>query len=867
MAQLAAAQTGAGQNPTAPNAAGSTGTAPGASSSGSGGACLFAGPMLGTNLFSLHLSSSSAWDAVTRYLPGFRLGLDLPTGFIAGEAGLGLQGGISGYGELSLRVGATYGYDFFKLGPMQGYGLAGLNLGGAMQLGGFSTGGPRIVPTGQLSFGAGLEYSLTPTVKLATEGGLRFSMAIGSYGPEITTSAFVGLVGEYYLPGTTCNPGTTTTERPPPAGPTVAIAETPGEIHTTGGDTFHSSTATPCSTYPVDGWFEPSQGVWQDDLSFDDKATKQLSRAVGSGIVYQAELDMVQNKDSLLFGVHHYQYGNSGPVIVDSRDFIVLKGFSNCPVPKPVKFKFTLREGGSERTIYTSPVVATIPLEGAALPQYTPWEARLPVRNGVPMDGTFQFRQAGPYQLKAELQREDTGALTGLFMTVDGRTVQTMGPIVHFVPVLLSPATASEEGGLQLLTEGAARDSSLKVPDIFPLPPGGLPTQVKVIRNFTDLAIPDRWFEFRRISYTVAALNDSLASSVFLDGAGRIVAVMRGPDFRGIFGSGAAGMTVSESVRVQGPRGSSARTLSWKVMLMPSYESWDTVAHELVHTLPEGWADSEMQAECGKQYHNKKDPLAHGHKITEDSVPAATRERKVAMISYMGPSVSQAQIWTDQCTYWHLLKQMTGGPPDPPVTMVRAFVGKKGNKVVGELKPAYEIMGYADLNPGKGGPYAFVFKDAAGKELARFPFTPRYTDIETRDPLDIVSVVYRVPLVHDWATLELHGPGGVLDRKVRTASAPRVEITSPKDGETVAPQDGKVRLTWEGKGEGPLLYSVLYSADGGKTWTDQSFEQTAASADVILAKEPKGKDHRLKVVATDGTRSAEAVIKVVVAGP
>jgi hypothetical protein len=848
MAHAAAAQTTPTPTTTAPPAASSQGP------------CLFAGPVVGTNLLSLHLGSGNPWDAVIRPVPSFRLGLELPTGFIAGEAGLGLQAGVSGYGELSFKLGATYGHDLFKLGPMQGYGLAGLNLGGAMQVGQF---GSPLIPTSQISIGAGLEYEISPTFKLAAEGGLRCSLGL-AYQTEATLSAFVGLVGEYSLPGSTCNAGTTT-ERPPP-GTTVAIAETPEEPRSAGSTTFPSSTATPCSTYPVDGWFEPTQGVWQDDVSFDDKPTKQLSRTPGSGIVYRAELDMVQNKDSLLFGVHHYQYGNSGPVTVDSRDFIVLKGYTNCPDARPVQFRFTLREGGTEHEIHRSPIVATIPLEGAALPQYSPWEARLPVRDGVPDSTTFRFQQAGPYQLKAELQRADTGALTGLFMTVDGRTVQTMGPVVHFVPVLLSAASAQDEEGLQLLTEKIAGDSALQVPDLFPLAPGGLPTSVKVLRNFINLAVPDRWFQFRRVSYTVAALNDSLAASVFLDGAGRVVAVMRDKDFTAIFGDGAVGMTVKESVTATPRRGGQARTLSWKVMLIPEIATWDVVAHELVHTLPEGWAKDGMEAECGRSYHNKTDPIAHGESITYKSVPANIRDRFVAVRSYMGPW-GLAQIWSDQCTYWHLLSQLRGGPPDPPVTMVRAFVGKKGSKAVGELKPTYEIMGYADLNAGKGGPYAFVFKGADGQELARFPFTPRSADIETAEPLEIVSVVYRVPLVHGWATLELHGPGGVLDRKVRTAAAPQVEITSPRDGETVTPQGGKVRLAWEGKGEGPLLYSVLYSPDGGKSWTDQSFEQTATSFDVLLPRDPKGKDHRLKVIATDGTRSAEAVIKVVVAGP
>ena len=83
-----------------------------------------------------------------------------------------------------------------------------------------------------------------------------------------------------------------------------------------------------------------------------------------------------------------------------------------------------------------------------------------------------------------------------------------------------------------LLTEALIRDSAKYIPDLFPLQPGGLPTEQKVIRNFVDKDIGSKWFQSRRIDALVAAFNDSLAASAFLDGAGRVVAVMTVADFR-----------------------------------------------------------------------------------------------------------------------------------------------------------------------------------------------------------------------------------------------------------------------------------------------------------------------------------------------
>ncbi|HVE84599.1 MAG TPA: hypothetical protein VND93_17200, partial [Myxococcales bacterium] len=232
------------------------------------------------------------------------------------------------------------------------------------------------------------------------------------------------------------------------------------------------------------------------------------------------------------------------------------------------------------------------------------------------------------------------------------------------------------------------------------------------------------------------------------------------------------------------------------------------------------------------------------------------------------------KVWIDQCTYWHLTKMLAGGPPDPPVTLLRALIGKKGGKPMGELRPVYEMGGSADLKPGKttkAQPYAFVFKSAQGAELARFPFNPRATDIETRAPLEVMSFVARAPLVHGWAQLELQGPGGaVLDRKVRAEAPPEVVITAPQDGAMVAPGAGnKVKVTWTAKGGGaapaPVLSSVLYSSDGGKIWADQAFEQPVSELEVALS--PKATEHLVKVAATDGTRSSEAIIRLRTAPP
>jgi hypothetical protein len=793
----------------------------------------------------------------------------MPTGFLAGDLGLKLQAapGI-GYSQLNFKLGADYGHYLGSSGSLKAYGLGGLDL--TLQAG--TTGSNSYAyPLFGFTLGGGVEYPINDEWTLGGELGLHTTFDFNSGSCcYADTGLYVSVVGSWSLPGE-CSSHPTTVERghAPDAG--TIPPEEPGMTPPPEIITHHDSYNTPCSVYVTDGWMEPTQGTWQDDVSFEDKPGKQLTRLSGDAVAYTAELPMVTKKSTLLFGVHHYLRGGA-PVQVDSRDFIVLAGLTNCSTPKPVKFRFRLANGGAPEVLHVSPEVGQVKLTGPAQKDYESWSVRLPVRDGVPPEYSFKMQNQGGYTITAELLSE--GNPTGLQMTVSGEAKDMQGPAVHFVPVMLSKVDAAGEEKLVKKTEELEQDTAKQVPDWFPLAPGGLPTSVRVVRNLVDVQVPDRWFEARRISYLVAALNDTLAASTFLDGAGRVVAVMSRDDFRAVFGAGAAGMTVGESVNVRprGGAGGGARSLSWKVMLVPSSEDWDTVAHEILHTLPEGWADDEMQAECGKAYHNKEDPVAHGEAITFKSVPS-TRERQVAKISVMGPWELPHKVWIDQCTYWHLTKMMAGAPPDPPVMMVRAMLGtsKKSGKPMGELRPVYELMGYSDLTASAkgGGPYAFVFKGAGDKVLARFPFNPRQTEIETRARLEVMSFVGRVPLVPGWTSLELLGPGGaVLDKKVRSETPPQVAIDAPKDLARVVPaQPGnKVKVFWTAKAAAPnlpLLSSVLYSSDRGATWTDQAFEIPGNSLEVRL--DPKVTEHLVKIVTTDGTRSAEAIIRLLTA--
>lgn len=116
------------------------------------------------------------------------------------------------------------------------------------------------------------------------------------------------------------------------------------------------------------------------------------------------------------------------------------------------------------------------------------------------------------------------------------------------------------------------------------------------------------------------------------------------------------------------------------------------------------------------------------------------------------------------------------------------------------------------------------------------------------------------------AQIDLLGPGGLLDSKRYSANAPTVTIRTPSEGGVAQAVDGKVRVEWEGfDADGDaLLYSVFYSSNGGERWANQIFEDAATAAEVRV--DEQGAAHAVKVVVTDGARSAEAVVRFSLGG-
>jgi hypothetical protein len=382
-----------------------------------------------------------------------------------------------------------------------------------------------------------------------------------------------------------------------------------------------------------------------------------------------------------------------------------------------------------------------------------------------------------------------------------------------------------------------------------------------------DEAFFNRWLrsEATQREWLREAIAREIQSKSYLTGANRTVIVMRSDDYQRLWPPGQA-------------TGVEAVTVSDKVIFAPDNADLTTIAHELVHATPTPggsdtrWTSPGMVQECGQDYHNKVVLWAHGVRLMRGRAPA--RERVIQRLPLMGPGdptnpeITSDSYWITQCTYWHLLNVLPN-LPDPPVMLIQGVLARDDTDTGGMLLPAYQFMSQVDLTAGSTGDYAIVPRDEAGAELGRFAYSPDW-DLPDRPDGDrsLFAFAYRIPDLPGAARIDLEGPNGLLQSRTLSAAPPSVAITTPADGAAVDASGGAVHVEWSATGaEGDdLLAGVLYSRDGGATWLDQAFEITGTSLDVAEAA-PDDPAPTLKVIVTNGTRSAEATVRFTITAP
>ena len=592
-------------------------------------------------------------------------------------------------------------------------------------------------------------------------------------------------------------------------------------------------------TTVTDGWFEPSQGVWQDDKRFKDAPDKRLTRLGPTS--WKAELKMVAGRQTAIYGNREHDYIR-----------VAMNGTTTGSRLVKVRFRFKLIDSGGERIIWEQAKAENyIPIDGPAGPP-GPWGASLQTHRGVPEWSEFTIKP-GPYTIEMELLR-DEGTPTGLKVTLSGEAVETARLPLRLVPVALSDAAVAAPGALVAQAQRIATEAGEFVPQTFPMKPASFAPTVEPLLDLRTIE-PGRFDTFisllpgtdaieqvrgERVATTI---EERFGTSAGLTGGGKTAIVLTEDDFGRLW-------------RQKPDFRAAAYTHSAKLIVLLDSNEGTTLAHELIHTLPYLWSKPQMQALFGFSYHNSDD-------IGYASGPTVTRyyrERFDGTDAIMGPSGGSK--WITQGSYFHLLSELRS-VPDPDLIVTRGFIARTGTGFVASFNPLYQVVGEPDLRARAAatGEFAIVLRDRAGVERGRYPFGVSWQLPDIDVNRTTTAFMYRVPDSPDVAEIQIVGPNGnVLDRRRRSASAPAVSITSPVANATVTPANDKIRIQWTAfdADRDALTYMVLYSPDGGANWRVASYEQTATSFDLPIVGRPSAP--RVRVIATDGARSRTAEV-------
>jgi Tol biopolymer transport system component len=280
-----------------------------------------------------------------------------------------------------------------------------------------------------------------------------------------------------------------------------------------------------------------------------------------------------------------------------------------------------------------------------------------------------------------------------------------------------------------------------------------------------------------------------------------------------------------------------------------------TVAHEIAHQM--GWVPA---GEPGRDE-------AHGAHLP--AVPQATGywvDRRIDVTApdfmyWQSMSVPEQQ-WVSLATHRFLFERLAVDPVDPPLLWLQGTVAPDGTVQTGAW---FAVDGYLDAELGDRGEVDVRYLDADGTEIGRTAFDLSHEIADaapegTSVPLDPAGFSVRIPDVPGAAEIALERDGETLFTREKSANPPSLHVTSPS-GSAAATPGTAVTVSWTGgDADGDALtYSVLTSRDGGTTWLPVAAGLDGTSHTFPVGPATTGGDLRVKVVASDGWNTVEAL--------
>jgi hypothetical protein len=224
--------------------------------------------------------------------------------------------------------------------------------------------------------------------------------------------------------------------------------------------------------------------------------------------------------------------------------------------------------------------------------------------------------------------------------------------------------------------------------------------------------------------------------------------------------------------------------------------------------------------------------------------------------------------WISDYTYEGILSRLKpSAASGQAITRTQAPVVGDGLVITGtinlatgaaDLSPFFHLSGI-ELSPRPvTGQFSIDLLDGTGHALAHYPFEVGILSDSSPTMGQTGMIVETVPYVPGTRTITISRGSQVLASRQVSPNSPQVKILYPNGGEVL--QGQSATFLWQGQdADGDTLtYTLLYSADAGRTWLPFATGITGTSQQVSLGS-LAGSDHaRFRVIASDGVNTGSA---------
>ncbi|MBI4318447.1 MAG: hypothetical protein HY675_08155 [Chloroflexi bacterium] len=220
--------------------------------------------------------------------------------------------------------------------------------------------------------------------------------------------------------------------------------------------------------------------------------------------------------------------------------------------------------------------------------------------------------------------------------------------------------------------------------------------------------------------------------------------------------------------------------------------------------------------------------------------------------------------WISDYGYTRVYTQMVAEKPPgwaPPVAplargeylAVSGTIDLPAERVT--LGSLYRLDNAWELLPRVPGSYSIRMLGAAGNTLADYPFTSR-KNYGSDGGQGFALISEFVPWMPGTARVAIFHDGAEMAARAVSANPPAVAVLSPNGGESLSGPAATISWTASDPDGDSLVFTVLYSVDGGATWQTLAPNVTGNSLEVdtgLLAGTTRG---RIRVTASDGVNTA-----------